>query len=167
MGGSDDEAASTNRDDLLVVDGPLRGKAHLARALGYVKTHSVQYLPSGLNNVVAELGTGERTPILAIGSGWDRYSWYLRLPCLPAGPWAGIVRLEAAIDLNLAEVIAMASVTQNLLGRFASVEYKDGRAPQNLVPIAGLEKDLSHRLGLAPLLYRDLRAAAQSPQVQI
>jgi hypothetical protein len=152
-------------DDLLIVDGPLRGKAHLARALGYVKTHSVQYLPPGLHNVVAELGTGDRTPIFAIGSGWDRYSWYLRLPCLPAGPWAGIVRLEAAIDLNLADVIAMAKMTQNMLGRFASVEYKDGRAPQNLVPIAGLERELRHRLGHAPLLYRDLRSAAEGTGV--
>ena len=95
-----------------------------------------------------------------IGTGWDRYSWYLRLPCLPAGPWTGIVRVEAAPTLDLAEVVALADTSQRLLGRFASVEYKDGRAPQNLVPIAGLEKDLRHRLGFAPLLYREIRAAA-------
>lgn len=150
-----------DEDDLLFVDGPLRGKVHLARAVGYVKTHSVQYLPSKMNAVVAELATGCRTPIFAVAAGWDRYSWYLRLPCLPAGPWAGIVRLEAAPSLNLSEAIGLANITQNLLGRFASVEYKDGRAPQNLTPIAGLEKDLRHRLGMAPLLYRELRSAAQ------
>jgi hypothetical protein len=147
-------------DDLLIVDGPLRGRAHLPRALGYIKTHNVQYLPADLNNVVAELAAGERTPMVFIGARWARYSWYLRLPCIPAGPWAGIVRLEAAPELLLAEVVELANMTQSLLGRFASLEYKDGRAPQNLVPIAGLERDLRHRLGLAPALYRDLRAAA-------
>ncbi len=149
-------------DDLLIVDGPLRGRAHLPRALGYVKTHNAQYLPNELNNVVAALGTGDRTPVFAIGTGWDRYSWYLRLPCQPAGPWAGIVRVEAAPDLLLEDVVGLANITQVLLGRFASVEYKDGRAPQNLVPIAGLERDLKHRLGLAPMLYRELRAAARA-----
>lgn len=148
-------------DDLLLVDGPLRGKAHLDRALGYVKTHAVQYLPPQLNDVVSELETGARTPVFAVSSSWERYSWYLRLPCMPASPWAGVVRLEATIDLPLSEVISMANMTQNLLGRFASVEYKDARAPQNLVPIAGLEHDLRHRLGLAPVVYRSLRAAAQ------
>lgn len=150
-----------DEDDVLVVDGPLRGKAHLQRTLGYIKTHGVQYLPAALNAIVAELKNGCRTPIFVIGSSWDRYSWYLRLPCMPAGPWAGIVRLEAAHHLNLTEVIGLANMSQKLLGRFASVEYKDGRAPQNLTPISGLEKDLRHRLGFAPLLYRELRCAAQ------
>ncbi len=156
-----DQCADHNGDDdLLIVDGPLRGRAHLPRTLGYVKTHNAQYLPNELNGVVAQLSTGERTPVFAIAASWDRYSWYLRLPCLPAGPWAGIVRLEAAPELLLEEAVALAKITQVLLGRFASVEYKDGRAPQNLVPIAGLERDLKHRLGLALMLYRDLRAAA-------
>lgn len=153
-------AGHTDHNDLLIVDGPLRGRAHLPRALGYVKSHNAQYLPNDLNNVVAALGTNERTPTFAIGGSWERYSWYLRLPCMSAGPWTGIVRLEAAIELPLAEVVALANITQELLGRFASVEYKDGRAPQNLVPIAGLERGLKHRLGFAPMLYRELRTAA-------
>ncbi|GFG63812.1 hypothetical protein MKUB_13020 [Mycobacterium kubicae] len=150
----------SEENDLLVVDGPLRGKAHLSRALGYVKTHGVQYLPPGLNAVVSELRTADRSPIFVIASGWDRYSWYLRLPCLPGSPWAGIVRLEAAADRSLKDVIATANMTQVLFPRFASVEYKEPRAPQNLVPIAGLEKWLRHQLGDATLLYRSLRMAA-------
>ncbi len=31
--------------DLLVVDGPLRGRQHLPRALGYIKSHRSLYLP--------------------------------------------------------------------------------------------------------------------------
>jgi hypothetical protein len=59
-----------------------------------------------------------------------------------------------------AEAIALANVTQRVLGRFASEEYKDARAPQNLYPIAGLEKHLRHRLGDQAFIYRALRAAA-------
>jgi hypothetical protein len=152
----------TTADNLLIIDGPLRDRAHLPRALGYVKTHQTQYLPPELNAVVAQLETAARTPIFAIATGWQRYSWYLRLPCTPAGPWAGVVRLEAAPTLDLAEAVALANASQQLLARFASVEYKDSRAPQNLVPIAGLERDLRHRLGDASRLYRELRAAALS-----
>ncbi|ETW25555.1 hypothetical protein [Mycobacterium gastri] len=147
-------------DNLLIIDGPLRDRAHLPRALGYVKTHQAQYLPPELNSVVAELETAARTPIFAIATGWQRYSWYLRLPCTPAGPWAGVVRLEAAPTLDLSEAVALANASQQLLARFASVEYKDSRAPQNLVPIAGLERQLRHRLGDASRLYREIRSAA-------
>ena len=44
---------------------------------------------------------------------------------------------------------------------YASVAYKDSRAPQNLVPIAGLENILRHRLGDTRVLYRALREAAE------
>ena len=59
-----------------------------------------------------------------------------------------------------AEVIGLADLSQTVLPRFASVEYKDSRAPQNLYPIAGLERELRRRLGSSPLLYRELRRAA-------
>lgn len=42
----------------------------------------------------------------------------------------------------------------------ASSPHKDPRAPQNLVPIGGLERELRHRLGDQQLLYRSLRGAA-------
>jgi hypothetical protein len=151
-----------SENNILVVDGPLRDRAHLPRALGYIKTHHAQYLPANLNPIVTTLGTAQRTPIFAIATGWSRYSWYLRLPCLAAGAWTGIVRLEAPLTLDLTEAVALADASQHLLGRFASVEYKDARAPQNLVPIAGLEKQLRHRLGDPALLYREIRAAAQT-----
>ena len=54
----------------------------------------------------------------------------------------------------------MANLSQATLCRYASVEYKDSRAPQNLYPIAGLERDLRRRLGDNRLLYRALRVAA-------
>jgi len=47
-----------------------------------------------------------------------------------------------------------------VLPPLASVPHKDPRAPQNLVPIGGLERELRHRLGDQHVLYRALRAAA-------
>jgi hypothetical protein len=49
------------------------------------------------------------------------------------------------------------------LPRFASTPYKDPRAPQNLVPIAGLERRLRGMLGDARLLYRTLTVASRRP----
>ena len=54
----------------------------------------------------------------------------------------------------------LGDLTARLLPPLASVPYKDPRAPQNLVPIGGLERELRHRLGDQHVLYRALRAAA-------
>lgn len=150
-------------DDLLVIDGPLKGRAHLPRALGFIKTHRAGYLPAALNAVVAALAPGQRTPVFLMGTSWDRHAWYLRLPStpdIPGAPWAGVVRCEAAPDLSRAQVTALANLSQVVLVRYASIAYKDSRAPQNLVPIAGLEDTLRHRLGDPRVLYRALRDAA-------
>ena len=151
-------------DDLLVIDGPLRNRTHLPRAMGLIKTHRAGYLPPELNRVVAALTTGQRTPVFLMGTSWERHAWYLRLPStpdVPGAPWAGVVRCEAATDLSLAQLTALANLSQTVLCRYASVAYKDSRAPQNLVPIAGLENTLRHRLGDTRVLYRALREAAQ------
>ncbi len=150
-------------DDLLVVDGPLAGRAALPRAVGYIKSHHSAYLPADLHALVGRLRAGERTPVFRIGDGWARHSWYLRLPGAPGAPWAGVVRVECSPDLPIAEVVARANLTQAVLPRYASVAYKDTRAPQNLYPIAGLERELRRRLGDQRLLYRALRVAAAEP----
>jgi hypothetical protein len=149
-------------DDLLVVDGPLRGRTHLDRTVGYIKTHHASYLPSEQAATVAALMPGQRTPAFTMGTSWRRNSWYLQLPGTPGVPWSGIVRLECSADLPPAEVIRLADLTTRLLPPLASTPYKDPRAPQNLVPIGGLERELRHRLGDQQVLYRALRAAAMS-----
>ncbi|WP_026240168.1 hypothetical protein [Parafrankia discariae] len=146
--------------DLLVVDGPLRGRQHLPRTLGFVKTHQSAYLPPRQHAMVGTLGPGQRTPVFLMGSSWDRHSWYLRLPGGPGAPWAGVVRVECGADMSAAEAIALADQSQVTLRRFASAEFKDARAPQNLYPIAGLERALRRRMGDPQLLYRALRRAA-------
>ncbi|HEY2206837.1 MAG TPA: hypothetical protein VGH99_20445 [Pseudonocardia sp.] len=143
-------------DDLLVVDGPLHGRTHLPRTLGYAKTHDTYYLPAALHRMVGTLGPGQRTPVFGLA---DRYSWYLKLPGGPGAPWAGVVRVECSAELAVADAVATAGGSQRMLGRYASTEYKDARAPQNLYPIAGLERELRRRLGDRALTYRAIRAA--------
>jgi hypothetical protein len=147
--------------DLLVVDGPLRGRQHLPRTLGFIKSHRASYLPAALNATVGALTARQRTPVFLMGTSWERHAWYLRLPCASGAPWAGIVRVECSADLPSPDVVGLADLSQVTLARFASTEYKDARAPQNLYPIAGLERELRRRLGDPRLLYRALRQAAR------
>jgi hypothetical protein len=147
--------------DLIVLDGPLRESTrHLADAVGMVKSHDVKYLPPALDRVVSMLGPGERTPVFRIEARFRRYSWYLRLPGPPGGPWAGIVRVEASVEASVERVIALADRVAATLPRYASQPHKDPRAPQNLYPIAGLERELRRRLGDPHVLYRALRRAS-------
>lgn len=158
--------ARTGEDDLLVLDGPLGKRGQLARVLGMIKTHRSRYLPPDLHALVAELRPAERTPVFRLGSDWPRYSWYLRLPCRPGAPWTGVVRVECP-DVDLADVLELAALSQAVLPRYASAEHKDPRAPQNLYPIGGLERLLRRRLGDRILLDRALRrsAAATTPDL--
>jgi hypothetical protein len=154
--------ARTEAGDLLVLDGPLSRRGQLARVLGMVKTHRSRYLDPALHELVGELGPAERTPVFRLGTDWPRCSWYLRLPCRPGAPWAGVVRLECP-DLPLGDAVELADLSQAVLPRYASVEHKDPRAPQNLYPIGGLERLLRRRLGDRLLLERALRSAAATP----
>lgn len=150
------------RAGLLVVDGPLGDRRHIPGAVGYVKTHHVSYLPAVLQAVATGLRVGDRTPLFAIGDRRFRYSWYLRLPGAASHPWWGIVRCEASGDLTRAEAMSLADRVTATLPRFASQPHNDPRAPQNLHPIAGLERELRRRLGHPVVLDRALRLAARS-----
>ena len=154
-------AVEAGRDrDLLVVDGPLGDRRHIDGAVGYVKSHHVAYLQPAQQRVVGRLAPGQRTPLFRIGSERFRWSWYVRLPGPATHSWWGVVRCEAAGELALADAVARADTVAATLPRFASQPYNDPRAPQNLHPIAGLERDLKRRLGDPLLLERALRRAA-------
>jgi hypothetical protein len=146
-------------EDLLVVNGPLCGRQHLPRAIGFIKTHRSEYLPAPLHRVVGRLAPGQRTPVFGLGTSWQRHTWYLKLPG-SAAPWAGVVRVECSAELSVAQVVELADRSAPMLCRYASTEYKDSRAPQNLYPIAGLERALRRRLGDQALLYRAIRRAS-------
>jgi hypothetical protein len=155
-----DLAGQVDEADLIVIDGPLRGRQRLEPAVGYVKTHHVAYLPPVVGDIVGELVPGQRTPLFLTTTSWSRYSWYMRLPGGSGHAWAGVVRCEASADLAPAGAVALADLAAATLPRFASRAHKDPRAPQNLYPIAGLERALRHRLGDPGLLYRALCSAA-------
>jgi hypothetical protein len=148
---------------LVVVDGPLTGRQHVAGAVGVIKTHGVAYLPPDLHRMVGGLAPGARTPLFTIGGGWSRHSWYLRLPGGADAPWAGVVRVECSTEIPVPDAAALADTVGVTLGRYASEPYKDPRAPQNLYPIGGLERELRRRLGDARLMFRALRKAAVAP----
>jgi hypothetical protein len=152
----------SGQDDLLFVDGPLRGRTHLPRTIGYIKTHHTAYLPAPQAAVVASLHAGQRTPAFTMGTSWRRNSWYLRLPGSSGAPWSGVVRLECSADLPVPEIKRLADLSARVLPPLASAAHKDPRAPQNLVPIGGLERELRRRLGDQQLLYRSLRAASSA-----
>jgi hypothetical protein len=155
------EQARRRGDELLLLDGPLRKRAHVPDAVGIVKSHHVRYLPPELDRVVGALAPGERTPVFRVDAQpFSRQSWYVRLPGPEGGPWAGIVRCEATGALAPDTVVALADRITLALPPFASAPHKDTRAPQNLYPIGGLERELRHRLGDAAVVYRALRRAS-------
>jgi hypothetical protein len=152
--------ARAGEGGLLVVDGPLRGRQHLSGAIGMVKTHHTHYLPLELRPLLRRLAPGERSPAFRVVSGgFARHSWYLRLPGGGDTPMAGIVRCECSADLAVDVTVHLAGWSALSLPPLASEPHKDARAPQNLYPIAGLERTLRRRLGDPALLYRALRAA--------
>lgn len=152
-------AADNAGDALVVVDGPLSHRRHVPSAVGYVKREHVEYLPPRLWDVKYGLAVGRRTPVFVTTTDWSRYSWYVRL-AQGAGTADGLVRCETSADMDLAAVVRLADQVTVTLPRFASAPHKDPRAPENLYPIAGLERELRRRLGDKDLMYRALRRAA-------
>ena len=153
-------ASHAGQADLLVLDGPLYGRQHLPFTVGYIKSHSRHYLAAPLLRIVEMLEPDERSPVFRFTTSWTRNAWYLRLPGPRAHPWSCVVRVEAPAAASLEQTLALADAATLVLGRFASKPHKDSRAPQNLYPIAGLERLLRHRLGDPAVLERALREAA-------
>lgn len=141
----------------VVADGPISELA-AESVVGYIKSHRVSYLPPEVMPIIGRLEPGQRTPLFGMPS-YRRYSWYLRLT-RPAGghSWSGVVRCEAPGSLPLAQTRVLANRTAALLPMFRSEPHVDPRAPQNLVPIGALERQLRSRLGDRHLIYRALRA---------
>lgn len=157
-------ASGGGAERIVFVDGPLaKMNPGAAAAIGVIKSHAAAYLDETENALVAQLGCGERTPLFYFGGPQrPRYSWYLRLcePDAALHSWHGVVRCEVPAAHSIGTARSLADASSCLLPRFASEPHWDARAPQNLVPIAGLEKRLRHLLGDRELAYRMIRAAA-------
>lgn len=149
------------RDSLVLVDGPLAFFSKTAGpVVGVIKRFGRVYLEPEQGELITKLGAGERTPLFAIAEPSDRrrrYAWYSRLGKVGV-PWhdhAGVVRCEVRGGMAMAEASALADRVSGLLPAFAG-RAADPRTPQNLVPIAGLETWLRHRVGDARLIRRTL-----------
>ena len=145
----------------VVADGPLNDLSATEK-VGYIKTHRAPYLSDAAGPVIGRLRSGERTPLFLIAGGtpYARYSWYQRLADVAFGhSWSGVVRLEVSSHLPLDAAASIADRTAALLPAVASQAHLDPRAPQNLVPIGALERELRRRLGDPGLVFRALRGA--------
>lgn len=160
MGRQEGEIARRFDAPLVVVDGPLSHGSHPEGVVGYIKRQHTNYLPPELRHILLDLPTGRRTPMFLIGGRSNRYSWYQRLG-IGAGPGSGLVRCEMSAVTSVTDAIATADRVAATLPRYASEPHKDGRAPQNLYPIAGLERALRRRLGDPQLMERALRLASR------
>lgn len=152
-------ARKAGEAEVIVVDGPLSHHRDVPNAVGYIKTQKVQYLPLELRTVLTSLKPGYRTPLFLTTTSWSRYSWYLRL-ANHSGPAGGLVRCEIDADLDRVQAVRTANRVSATLPGYASERHKDPRAPQNLYPIGGLERELKHRLGDREMAIRALRRAA-------
>jgi hypothetical protein len=147
--------------EVLVLDGPLTYFA-AGPIVGMIKRQSRSYLPNDRALILNDLAAGERTPLFQLGEQrLERYSWYARLANVRPidGALTGLVRLEVPKEVGIDAARSLADVTTAVLPRFASVVGRDARAPQNLYPIAQLERVLRHRLGDAALVRRAVEAA--------
>ena len=144
---------------LVIADGAL-GVLEPLDVVGFIKSHQKAYLDPELEPVVRALGAGHRTPVFQFGVIRPRYSWYIRLADSSGQhPWAGVARCEVSSTVSLERAVELADLTAYCLPRFASKPFWDTRAPQNLVPIASLERKLWHLLGDRDLIYRKIRSA--------
>ncbi len=154
---------------LVIHDGtlffPKSGDVGVAR-IGYVKSFYQSYLDRERARLLEALAPGERTPVFRVPAAARRtprdfFSWYLRLPLSPSAPFSpssGLVRLET--DAPLDEALVLAEQSLDLFPRLASEPYRDPRAPANLIPIGGLERELRRRLGRRDLVKRRILAFA-------
>ena len=160
-----DLAAEIAKDGRLVfLDGPLaKMRPGPARVVAYIKSHNRRYLAPTEEEILGQLGCGERTPLFAFGEPRPRYSWYLRLCALDETQhsWHGLVRCEVPAAVSRDVAVELADASAAVLPRFASLPHWDPRAPQNLVPVAGLEKRMRHLLGDKVLVNRKIRDAAR------
>ena len=151
----------------VVSDGPINDLAATDK-VGFIKSHRAPYLSADRSEVIGRLGCGERTPLFLIGKGgaYERYSWYFRIAALAGGhSWTGVVRGEVSAALERSRAVAIAGRTTAIIPAVASESHIDPRAPQNLVPIGALERELRRRLGDPGYVYRALRSAIMRPQV--
>lgn len=158
------ELSTDDRISLLIADGPLSLPLLSGHVVGYVKTIHAIYLPEELQPILFALKNGERTPLFHIGPKMKaadpvtRYSCYLRIhtPLPRHTALTGVVRLEVPGTLSLEEAIAVINEASAVIPKYSTPYGRDPRAPQNLLPLAALERQMRRRLGSQEIIRRIL-----------
>ncbi|MBI5284698.1 MAG: hypothetical protein HY874_06355 [Chloroflexi bacterium] len=143
--------------ELIIADGRLPDVRH-GPVVGLIKTlHDLYVSKPEQVDCLMRLRAGERSPLFLIQRARTTYySWFI---CLrDPGPLdlalSGLARLEMDDAKSKDEVLRVADITASILPAYASTAARDDRAPQNLLPVGQLERELRHRLGDPELLKR-------------
>jgi hypothetical protein len=131
---------------------------HGRAVMGYIKSHSAQYLPKELvSSVVMSLAPGQRSPVFGTTHGC--YSWYVRLPGKVGHVWESVARVETMNGKKnpLENIMELADLSCLLLPTYATPMHIDPRSPVNLLPIRALERVLRRRLGARAYIAREIR----------
>lgn len=155
---------ATQPDTLVIRDGRLPYNSPTF-TLGYVKTMHKNYLSEKHAALLWELKPGERSPIFLIKEqNRPNWSWYLKSGNFQTNSQRfgyhdlhGVVRLELSNENPLETAVHIADQSTYLIPEYASHPYKDPRAPQNLTPVGGLERELGRHMGDANLIKRRLQ----------
>lgn len=148
--------------EVIVVDGRLPPVTS-SNAVGLIKTpHRLPLTSDAHIGLLMGLRTGERSPVFTRQrSSRTYYSWFvcLRTPGpLDLSP-SGLAMFEMDDSIPASGAVRMADLTASVLPEYASSPVRDARAPQNLLPVGQLERQLRHRLGDPELRLRMLRKA--------
>ena len=151
---------------LILADGNLTFLSDSSSVVGVIKTIQRMYLAPKEAKILERLQPGERTPLFQFSGSSKRKSFevftcYLRLakPRPIEHPFTGLVRLEVKHKLGIQRAVALLDQAASAVSALASRAPKDPRAPQNLIPIGGLERRLRHRLGDPKLVRRCIEKA--------
>ena len=147
-------------DRLMLADGNLTLHEWGFPVVGVIKTIHRLYLAPEHAPILTQLQNSQRTPLFR-REGYRVYTCYLRLssPRPIESHLAGLVRLEVQTQLGLQKAVEVLNQAAKRICELASRAPKDPRAPQNLVPVRGLELRLRHLLGDRMLLRRGIEKA--------
>ena len=162
-----DLARTLSGDERLVLaDGNLTFLGDSSSVVGVIKTIQRMYLAPPEAKILERLQPGERTPLFQFSGsskrkGFAVFTCYLRLanPRPIEHPFTGLVRLEVKAGVGIQKAAALLDQAAQAVSGLASRAPKDPRAPQNLIPVGGLERRLRHRLGDPKLVRRCIEKA--------
>ena len=149
---------------LVITDGRVvQAASDTTTVVGLIKSQHATYLAEpAQRTLLTRLAAGERSPLLRLYGQENRalYAWYLRLatPRPVESPAAGLVRFEVGAGVGLEAAVALAAVVSAAVLPLASAP-PDPRAPQNLLPVGGLERHLRRWLPHPRLARRAIELA--------